>query len=599
MAFWGVELKPENPYKHQYDKVKGRLHVSQATLGSGPSTKKSVFVQCSVGDKPPVLLCSLLQEKSESCPLNLEFEEYEDVIFSVIGPKSVHLTGFFMGPSGEYDDQDDDDDDSDSYGEDIAETETEESSDYDSEDEYDDDFINDDDDIEMFTSSPLRPNSGVTIEEIVDDEKPENGPGGHSQKILAVRSSGVPILESEDEDGFPVATPSKSMTMAKDSMKEKTKDDDSQGACLKRKIDAIKDGECDRGANHLSDSFTPSNDIAAEKGQKSKKKRKEKNKNIHIIQTEELAGGEATNVCKNDELCNFKVDMAVEEIVHNDRDLLASDEPKKLSNDKELTECRALLDNIAAESSGKLKVRKKNKGKEKTLQPKVAPSPETEVNACSDNNDIKAPNSKEATVEPVDRNLSTKVQDPNAKLLDHKSLDSIVDPTGDVSQKEGKKKKKKKKCKTQQGNTGASMEESGFAKEEGKKELVENNNEQKAQVRPSKPRTFSNGLVIEELSMGKPDGRKASPGNKVSVHYIGKLKKNEEIFDSNIGSRPFKFRLGVGQVIKGWDVGLAGMRVGDKRRLTIPPSMGYGSKGAGKIPANAWLVFDVELVDVQ
>lgn len=87
---------------------------------------------------------------------------------------------------------------------------------------------------------------------------------------------------------------------------------------------------------------------------------------------------------------------------------------------RELTECRALLDNIAAESSGKLKVRKKNKGKEKTLQPKVAPSPETEVNACSDNNDIKAPNSKEATVEPVDRNLSTKVQDPNAKLLDHK-----------------------------------------------------------------------------------------------------------------------------------------------------------------------------------
>ncbi|MBO8631232.1 hypothetical protein INO08_16125, partial [Staphylococcus aureus] len=83
-----------------------------------------------------------------------------------------------------------------------------------------------------------------------------------------------------------------------------------------------------------------------------------------------------------------------------------------------------------------------------------------------------------------------------------------------------KKKKKKKKCKTQQGNTGASMEESGFAKEEGKKELVENNNEQKAQVRPSKPRTFSNGLVIEELSMGKPNGRKASPGNKVSVHYI-------------------------------------------------------------------------------
>lgn len=86
----------------------------------------------------------------------------------------------------------------------------------------------------------------VTIEEIVDDEKPENRPGDHSQKQLAVRSSGVPIFESEDEDGFPVSTPSKSKAMSKDGMKEKTKDDDSQGACLKRKIDAIKDGECDR-----------------------------------------------------------------------------------------------------------------------------------------------------------------------------------------------------------------------------------------------------------------------------------------------------------------------------------------------------------------
>lgn len=83
---------------------------------------------------------------------------------------------------------------------------------------------------------------------------------------------------------------------------------------------------------------------------------------------------------------------------------------------REPTECTTLLDNIAAESSGKLKTRKKNKAKEKTLQPKVAPSPETEVNACSDNNDI----SKEATVEPVDQDPSTKVQDPNAKLLDHK-----------------------------------------------------------------------------------------------------------------------------------------------------------------------------------
>ncbi|KAJ0620339.1 putative peptidylprolyl isomerase [Helianthus annuus] len=75
------------------------------------------------------------------------------------------------------------------------------------------------------------------------------------------------------------------------------------------------------------------------------------------------------------------------------------------------------------------------------------------------------------------------------------------------------------------------------------------------------------------------------------MRYIGKLKKNGKIFDSNIAKAPFKFRLGAGEVIAGWDVGVKGMRVGEKRRLTIPPSMGYGARGAGSaIPPNSWLV---------
>lgn len=105
-------------------------------------------------------------------------------------------------------------------------------------------------------------------------------------------------------------------------------------------------------------------------------------------------------------------------------------------------------------------------------------------------------------------------------------------------------------------------------------------------------------MIIEEIEMGKPDGKKASPGKKVSVKYIGKL-KNGTIFDSTVGRRAFDFRLGIGEVIKGWDIGINGMRVGDKRRLTIPPSMGYGNKRMGPIPQNSTLVFDVELVNVK
>ncbi|KAJ4718941.1 Peptidylprolyl isomerase [Melia azedarach] len=99
MAFWGVEVKPGKPFTHTADDVRGRLHISQATLGIGTAPEKSV-VQCNVGNKSPVFLCSLFPEKTESCQLNLEFEEADEVVFSVIGPRSVHLTGYLLGTSG-------------------------------------------------------------------------------------------------------------------------------------------------------------------------------------------------------------------------------------------------------------------------------------------------------------------------------------------------------------------------------------------------------------------------------------------------------------------------------------------------------------------
>lgn len=172
------------------------------------------------------------------------------------------------------------------------------------------------------------------------------------------------------------------------------------------------------------------------------------------------------------------------------------------------------------------------------------------------------------------------------------SVGKTEDGQKSTNEKEIEKKKKKKKNKKTQQDGKAVMKV-----EQDKKNEAE---EENAGTKPSHVRTFGNGLVIEELAMGKPDGKRASPGKKVGVRYIGKLKKNGKIFDSNIGKRPFEFRLGIGQVIKGWDVGVNGMRVGDKRRITIPPAMGYGSKGAGRdIPPNSWLVFDVELVNVN
>lgn len=105
-------------------------------------------------------------------------------------------------------------------------------------------------------------------------------------------------------------------------------------------------------------------------------------------------------------------------------------------------------------------------------------------------------------------------------------------------------------------------------------------------------------MKVEILQNG--DGAEAAAGHNVSVHYTGWLTDGTK-FDSSVDrGRPFEFPLGGGRVIKGWDEGVAGMKIGEKRRLTIPPHMGYGARGAGGvIPPNATLVFEVELLGLN
>jgi FKBP-type peptidyl-prolyl cis-trans isomerase len=116
---------------------------------------------------------------------------------------------------------------------------------------------------------------------------------------------------------------------------------------------------------------------------------------------------------------------------------------------------------------------------------------------------------------------------------------------------------------------------------------------------PAQPPPDPNAkLEIKDLVVGK--GAEAKSGDTVKVHYVGTLLNGTE-FDASKkhGTEPFTFDLGKGRVIKGWDDGVAGMKEGGKRKLTIPPHLGYGPRGAGdRIPPNSTLVFEVELVEV-
>lgn len=556
MAFWGIEVKPGKPFSHKFDDSKGRLHVSMASLGLAKATTKSVL-QCNVGNKSPVFLCSLYPEKTESLQLNLEFEEVDEVIFSVIGPRSIHLSGYYLGGGGgRYRAMIEE---SESYGEDIADTDTQRSDC--SDEEYEDSFINDEEP-EVFPPSPASSDG----EESLDNKKPKIGKGNHRRRLrkkyqlsdsddegcsrkksTANGSSAIPGLESEDEDKLPISS------------------------CLKGEVAANKgaqDGEenagtgIDEGGLPTRKSDLPvdkllTSDLGHKGGGTPKKKRKERS-----------AEGKSHESDRDKE---DKTQEGEAKADSNGLKLVAEDGvTQKTVNDSDLPH---ETDEEPKKKRKKLKNEKKN----------FAVDSSHLTNAVKEN--------KDQQDEAKDANV---IQDPSVRSEQNQNL-----ATEQNHSEEKKVKKKKKKSEAQENGEAGNTDTPPLPIEERNASSM-NIESKKPDAKASHIRTLQSGLVIEEVESGKPNGKVASSGKKISVHYVGKLKKNGEIVDSNLDGASYKFRLGAGVVLEGWDVGLEGMRVGEKRRLIVPPSMAYGSEGDGKkIPPNSWLVYEVELVKVR
>ncbi|RXW21630.1 hypothetical protein EST38_g4221 [Candolleomyces aberdarensis] len=158
--------------------------------------------------------------------------------------------------------------------------------------------------------------------------------------------------------------------------------------------------------------------------------------------------------------------------------------------------------------------------------------------------------------------------------------------------KEGKEKKSKKL----KAEDGKAVPAGGDKKEKKESKKEDKKKEDKKKSKSSDVKELPNGLKIQDVKVG--DGPEAKKGSRVGMRYIGKFLDGSG-FDKNVKGKPFYFKVGKGEVIKGWDEGIPGMRVGGERILTIPPALAYGSKGVDGIPANSTLKFEVKLLEVK
>lgn len=192
----------------------------------------------------------------------------------------------------------------------------------------------------------------------------------------------------------------------------------------------------------------------------------------------------------------------------------------------------------------------------------------------------------------IEEELNNLIKEANSKRK-LAQVEKIEDSDKEEEKEEPKKSNKKQK-KEKSVSFKKDLEEGPSTKKVAKKE------EPKKEAATPKPkaRTLEGGIVIEDRTIGK--GKQCKSGNKVGMRYIGKLKKNEKkVFDKNVAGKPFVFNLGKGDVIKGWDIGVAGMAVGGERRIVIPAAYAYGKAALPGIPGNSDLIFDVKLVSMK
>ncbi|XP_073141288.1 peptidyl-prolyl cis-trans isomerase FKBP43-like isoform X1 [Henckelia pumila] len=611
MAFWGIEVKPGKPFTHCCEKSKGRLRISQATLAIGNSTRKGVVqVQCNVGNRRPVLLCALLPNKTESCHLDLEFEEADDVFFSVNGPQSVYLTGYYLQKNHKLNHESD----TESNGVDIEHTHTEGSSFCSDDDKYDDSFI-DDVALQVSHSAP------VLSLKVDDSAQKKNAPNDTKQRCKQlgkgnqeIQTDGDETHKTEDEHGYLL-----SVVKSRRCLETTMSDDAENIAQVLVKLGEKADDSVNCGSK-ATEKVDP--EISGKSGREAMMGLDDKG----WVNIEKSEGPEKVNILEKI-VDNYEKCLADDKVDGSKGEATIINRCLPMSNENDYSE---LLD--FHNTKPKRKRRKHSLQEEKNLGfeigndqcvlgVKKVQEVESSINLCDIDCNFRVPSlefgtengreSKDRTEELLLKKASAEEiggkcdNTPKDNEFDHGLLcdgntAKILLTTNGEHQEQPmdnppKKKIKKKGKKKAKGEGDMDMD-----MKSNQEKLVMKHEDQMENVMQVKKTSLSNGLIIEELAQGPPDGKTAAVGKKIKVFYTAMLKESGKVFNSNMGGTACSCRLGDEEFIDGWNFGIDGMRIGDKRKLIIPPSMGFGSQGVGEIvPPNSWLVYYIELVNVR
>jgi len=189
-------------------------------------------------------------------------------------------------------------------------------------------------------------------------------------------------------------------------------------------------------------------------------------------------------------------------------------------------------------------------------------------------------------VDEHEEKLSKSQRKKLAKKLKAADGEAVPAPAPEKKVEETKEEEKEKKKKEKKKKDKAEKKEKPEKKDGEKKEKADKKAE----------RTLGGGVKVRDAKVGT--GKTAKKGDRVEMRYIGKF-LDGKVFDKNTTGKPFVFKLGQGDVIKGWDIGVAGMQIGGEREIVVPPSMGYGNRKMGDIPSGSTLKFEVKLLEIK